>query len=55
MIYKFSQSQFLQCVGDFKTHCIDGGFVFVESKKSSLTFGKRQACPKATPKSKSGS
>lgn len=36
MIYKFSQSQLLQCVGDFKTHCIEGGFVFVESKKKAL-------------------
>lgn len=50
MIYKFSQSQLLQCVGDFKTHCIEGGFVFVESKKKLFDFWEKASLPESYTK-----
>lgn len=47
MIYKFSQSLILQAVGDYTTHCIEGGFVFVESKKKLYDFWVKANLPES--------
>lgn len=44
-IYKFNQSLVLQAIGEYKTHCVDDGFVFVESKKKLYDFWEKASLP----------
>lgn len=47
MIYKFSESLLLQVSGDFVTHCVAGGFVFVEAKKKLYEFWEKANLPES--------
>lgn len=46
-IYKFNQSLILQAVGEYKTHCYEDGFVFVEAKKKLYDFWEKATLPES--------
>lgn len=52
MIYKFSESLLLQASGDFTTHCIAGGFVYVEAKKKLYDFWQKAELPEGYTQAK---